>query len=62
MKIKVTDIDTGTVTIYDYSKDNWRRRYACMQDGAIHCWAPAQCAVGVIIKTSGRLWEVLRNA
>ena len=59
MKIKVTYLDTNTETVYDYSKDNWAKRWACMKGGLVHMWAPKEAGKGIVIKTSGRKWEVL---
>jgi len=57
-KIKVTDIETGKVSIYDYSSDNWRKRPACMQGGRVIMWA-THAREGVVAITSGRKWEIL---
>ena len=58
MKITVIDIDSGVETIYDYSKDNWKKSYACMTNGGVYMWCPTQCQEGRVVKTSGRLWAV----
>jgi hypothetical protein len=58
-KIKVTDLETGIESIYDYSKNNWRRVPACMQNGLVIMWVPTEARHGVVIRTSGRRWEVL---
>lgn len=60
MRIKVTDVETGSTDEYDYSKDNWAKRYACMRGGLVHMWAPKECRSGVVIVTSGRRWEVVK--
>ena len=65
MKIEVTNCETQEKTIYDYSKNNWALRWACMKDGLVHMWAPNELR-GVNglknnpnVLTSGRIWRVL---
>lgn len=61
VKIEVTDVGTGAVETYDYSRDNWAHRWACMRGGLVYMWAPPQCVPGIMIRTSGRLWHVLKQ-
>lgn len=35
MKIKVTDMETGVATEYDYSRNNWTNFPACMENGRV---------------------------
>jgi hypothetical protein len=59
-KIEVTDLDTQVVTVYDYSKDNWRKAWACMRNGLVIMWAPSQLPPkGGAIRTSGRRWRLV---
>jgi hypothetical protein len=58
LKITVEDVETGSKETYDYSKDNWRKAFACMKGDAVHMWAPEKCALGLTIRTSGRRWTV----
>lgn len=57
-KIKVTDIETGKESVYDYSRDNWRKHPACMLGGRVIMWA-THAREGVVTITSGRKWEIL---
>ena len=62
LKIEVTDVETGHVEVYDYSNNNWAMHFACMRNGLVHMWAPKEVAVGVTIRTSGRLWRVFKQS
>jgi hypothetical protein len=59
-KIEVTDNETGKTTTYDFSRDNWAQRWACMIGGLVHMWAPRQLSSsgGSTVITSGRTWRV----
>ena len=61
MKIKVTDIEKNTTETYDYSNNNWARRYACMKNGLVHMWTPPKLVVGLGLTTSGRKWELING-
>lgn len=60
LRIEVTDLDTGKVTEYDYSRSNWANRWACMRDGGVHMWAPHQLRQSPNLITSGRRWRVIK--
>ena len=60
MRVRVQDSDTGVVTEYALSRDNWRHAWAaCSDNGGIVMWVPEELMephVSAVI-TSGRKWR-----
>lgn len=59
MRIQVTDLDTGVVSEYQLSRNNWRNAWACMLNGAVVMWWPSEAGeprIGAGVITSGRRW------
>ena len=59
----MTDLTSGEVSLYDYSRDNWARRPACMREGLVMCWAPSEVEYPhtKAVITSGRRWELVND-
>lgn len=62
LRVRVVDNDTGRVSEYALSRDNWRHEWAaCTDNGGIVMWVPEglmDTNVSRVI-TSGRTWSVV---
>jgi len=61
MKVRVTDLEQGDVTVYDLSNVNWKRDWAAMRDGLVIAWIPANQKPPFKMVTSGRRWESFKE-
>jgi len=57
MKVRITDLDTKAVDVYDLSEKNWRKHWAAMRDGLVIMWIPRNTPHPFKMVTSGRRWE-----
>lgn len=59
MYVKVTDCESGNVSYYEYSRENWAKRWACMRGDLVVMWTPTQISESPI-RTSGRIWQLVK--
>ena len=69
MRVRVTDLEQDTVTVYDLSKANWAGKWAAMgscslpdcRDRHVLMWIPQNKKPPFKMVTSGRLWESFKE-
>ena len=61
IKVRITDIEQGVVTVYNLSKFNWKGKWAAMRNGRVIMWIPGKAQPPFKMATSGRRWESFKE-